>query len=225
MRTDSDGSPVLAVVRVAVQQRQRLFRLGLARLLDAAPEVDLAGVAVTPHELARICASAATDVPDVVILELDDPTADPCRTASSLRSQHRSVRFVGLTKLPDGVLRPAVRASFPTRACRGDGFRAVLDAVRAAPSQPLVSIALPDDADAGHALSPRERHVLTLVGAGCTTREISARLAISRKTVENHKQHIFSKLQVRNQAHAVAVAMRAGLITVDGVLDLTDAAS
>src|SRR5687767_3920617 len=108
MSVSVDGSPVPGVLRVAVHERQRFFRLGLARLLAAAPEVDLVGVAVTPAELARLCASTAPHLPDVVILELDDPTADPCRTASSLRSQHRGLRFVGLTAVADPLLRPAV---------------------------------------------------------------------------------------------------------------------
>jgi DNA-binding CsgD family transcriptional regulator len=37
-------------------------------------------------------------------------------------------------------------------------------------------------------------------------------MGISPKTVENHKQRIFAKLGVQNQAHAVAVAMRSGLV-------------
>ncbi len=62
-------------------------------------------------------------------------------------------------------------------------------------------------------LTARQVEVLRLVGAGLTTREISEHLEISPKTVENHKQRIFERLGVRNQAHAVAVAMRAGLVS------------
>ena len=57
-------------------------------------------------------------------------------------------------------------------------------------------------------LTGREADVLALVGAGRTSRQISAELHISPKTVENHKQRIFGKLGVQNQAHAVSVAMR-----------------
>src|SRR5436190_48192 len=62
------------------------------------------------------------------------------------------------------------------------------------------------------ALTERERQVLRLVGTGSTTREISGRLGISTKTVENHKHRIFAKLGVHNQAHAVSIAVRTGLI-------------
>ncbi len=52
-----------------------------------------------------------------------------------------------------------------------------------------------------------------MIGAGCTTREVGARLGISAKTVENHKRQLFRRLGVQNQAHAVAIAMRRGLIS------------
>jgi DNA-binding CsgD family transcriptional regulator len=61
-------------------------------------------------------------------------------------------------------------------------------------------------------LTKRECEVLLHVGAGETSSEICRQLGISRKTVENHKQRIFAKLDVQNQAHAIALAMRRGLI-------------
>lgn len=204
-------------VTVALQQRQRFFRHGLALLLDAEPDIALVGTAVTAAELVRLCAH---HTPQVAVLELDDPVADPCHTAAGLRAQHYAIRFVGVVGNDESGL--AAQRCFPAPVCRADGIRCLIEAIREAPRQPLVPMPILEEVDSGHALTVRERAVLALVGSGCTTREISDRLAISRKTVENHKQHIFSKLQVRNQAHAVAVAMRAGLITVDGVLDLTD---
>jgi DNA-binding CsgD family transcriptional regulator len=61
-------------------------------------------------------------------------------------------------------------------------------------------------------LTSREIDVLHLIGDGRTTRQMSDRLGISQKTVENHKQRIFDKLGVQNQGHAIAIAMRRGLI-------------
>jgi DNA-binding CsgD family transcriptional regulator len=61
-------------------------------------------------------------------------------------------------------------------------------------------------------LSQREVQVLGEIGSGSTTRIVAETMGISPKTVENHKQRIFAKLGVQNQAHAVAVAMRQGLL-------------
>jgi DNA-binding CsgD family transcriptional regulator len=59
-------------------------------------------------------------------------------------------------------------------------------------------------------LTAREKHVLGGVAEGLRTEEIAASMAITRKSVENHKQRIFAKLGVQSQAHAVAVALDAG---------------
>jgi DNA-binding NarL/FixJ family response regulator len=208
-----------ARLRVCVQQRQRLFRRGLVALLQGEPDIEVAGAAVGAADLIDL---AAARQPHVLVLDLSDDGAEACRLAAAVRVHVPRARFVGLAASPDVWLDAAAASTFPHRVRGADGVAALLDAVRAAARAEPVEVVLPSE-DAPDSLSPREIDVLGLVGAGCTTREISERLAISRKTVENHKQHIFSKLQVRNQAHAVAVAMRTGMITVDGVLDLRDA--
>jgi DNA-binding NarL/FixJ family response regulator len=61
-------------------------------------------------------------------------------------------------------------------------------------------------------LTRRERQVLEHIASGRTVRETAELLRVSPKTVDNHKQRLFSKLGVQNQAHAVAVAHRLGLV-------------
>ena len=48
-------------------------------------------------------------------------------------------------------------------------------------------------------------------------------MRVSHKTVENHKQRIFGKLGVQNQAHAVSVAFRKGYLRPEDVRTLADA--
>ena len=71
------------------------------------------------------------------------------------------------------------------------------------------SLALPALGD----LTAREREILEVVAEGLDNYEIAARLDISEKTVRNHVSIIFSKLQAKSRAHAVALARDAGLGT------------
>jgi DNA-binding NarL/FixJ family response regulator len=61
-------------------------------------------------------------------------------------------------------------------------------------------------------LSGREIEVLRLVADGHETKEIAARLCYSERTVKNVLHEITTRLQLRNRSHAVAYAMREGLI-------------
>jgi DNA-binding NarL/FixJ family response regulator len=58
----------------------------------------------------------------------------------------------------------------------------------------------------------REVDVLRLLSEGCDTGEIAGRLAYSERTVKNVIHDITARLQLRNRSHAVAYAVRAGVI-------------
>lgn len=61
-------------------------------------------------------------------------------------------------------------------------------------------------------LTQRELEVLRLVAAGYSTNEIAKRLAYSERTVKNVIHDVTTRLQLRNRSHAVAYAVRQGLI-------------
>jgi DNA-binding NarL/FixJ family response regulator len=61
-------------------------------------------------------------------------------------------------------------------------------------------------------LSERELEVLRLVADGCDTAEIARRLCYSDRTVKNIIHDVVTRLQLRNRSHAVAYALREGLI-------------
>jgi HD-GYP domain-containing protein (c-di-GMP phosphodiesterase class II)/DNA-binding CsgD family transcriptional regulator len=65
-------------------------------------------------------------------------------------------------------------------------------------------------------LTPRESEVLRLLAEGMTNKGIARRLAISPKTVGNHVEHIYGKLEVSNRAGAAMQAMRLGLLDAGG---------
>ena len=62
------------------------------------------------------------------------------------------------------------------------------------------------------ALSDRELEVLALVAEGATSNEIAIRLNLSVKTVAYHIEAIFAKLDARSRTHAVALALRQGIL-------------
>jgi DNA-binding NarL/FixJ family response regulator len=61
-------------------------------------------------------------------------------------------------------------------------------------------------------LSRREIDILRLVADGLDTMEIASALAYSERTVKNALHDVTSRLQLRNRSHAVAYALKQGLI-------------
>ncbi len=207
------------VRRVVVQERQRLLREGLALLLDAEPDIEMVGVTVTGPELIELCDRRG---PDVAFLEVGNLPWVTQHLAATLRERHPSLRLIGRWSTDEqGASRPAPRSGVDMVLSSRAGITALLEAVRA-PENARGPIAMERSRPSRiQVLTRREIDVLALVGAGCSTQDIAGRLHISPKTVANHKQRMFRKLGVHNQAHAVSVALRSGLLSADGLIDLT----
>lgn len=61
-------------------------------------------------------------------------------------------------------------------------------------------------------LSPRERQCLQFAAQGMDKHEIADDLGVGFETVKTFWRKIFDKLGARNQAHAVAIGIREGII-------------
>lgn len=72
-----------------------------------------------------------------------------------------------------------------------------------------------DNRDHHESLTPRELEVLSLVANGMSSKDISQRLFISPKTVENHRTSIMSKLGLSNAVDMARYAIRHGLSHLD----------
>ena len=210
---------------VAVQQHLRLFRDGLSRLLSHEDDIEVVGAVRTADELVALCLQRA---PEVVVLDAVVAEWHIAHVATVLHRSRPTLRIIGLTAWAPkpGEVARARRCGISTLISRTDGVSEVLSAIRN-PNRQLNQVHPSVAPTTGKALAPastplteREVMVLNLVGEGMTSREISSQLEISHKTVENHKQRIFRKLGVQNQAHAVSVAMRAGQLRPARFVDL-----
>jgi len=61
-------------------------------------------------------------------------------------------------------------------------------------------------------MSNRETEVLKLVASGFSTQEIADQLCYSQRTVKSILHDVTNRFQLRNRSHAVAYALREGLI-------------
>ncbi len=201
---------------IAIQDRQRLFREGLEMVLGGEPDLSVVCTASTAGELVN---GTAQQPLDLILLELDAPDWDPCRLVAALCKRHPGLAVVGTVAGSEArATARAYQAGVRSVFARDAGVRSLLQTIRSLPSpaRATASNRVVNLDERRPLLSPREVEVLGVIGTGATTRSVAEVMGISPKTVENHKQRIFSKLGVQNQAHAVAVALRQGLLTPTG---------
>lgn len=67
------------------------------------------------------------------------------------------------------------------------------------------------------ALSERELQIVELVASGLTNQEISERLEISKRTVDNHISNILTKTATENRVSLVRWALQWGKVCLDQV--------
>lgn len=205
--------PSLSVV---LQHENRLIREMLAGHLMREPGITIAGTAPSGPELIQLCRIRR---PAVAVFEADAPRWSNERLVMLLLRSGRHIRTVGVhDALPAAYVIRAYDAGVSAMVSYASGLDALLDAVRT----PALPVEVAREAGAnGQALTERELQVLYLISAGFPPKQVATELGISMHTVEHHKKHIFAKLDVRNQAHAAASAVRLGLVAPEVPLQRT----
>ncbi|GAB3904629.1 hypothetical protein GCM10029964_098690 [Kibdelosporangium lantanae] len=198
---------VETVLSVVLQHHNRLFREMLAAHLAREPDITMLGTATSGPELIQLCDLRR---PTVALFEADAPRWSNERLVSLLLPPGRLMRMIGLHQsLTTAHVIRAYEAGVSALVPYSGGLEPLLAAIRAPSSAIEAARSKRGGTDA---LTQRELEVLYLVCSGYPPRQIGLELGISPHTVENHKQRIFAKLGVHNQAHAAASAVRLGLL-------------
>ncbi|MGA5797186.1 response regulator [Streptomyces cellulosae] len=215
-------------IRVVVCDDQTLVRTGLVTIIDAQPDMEVAGECGD----GRAAVDLAEKVrPDVVVMDVRMPVLDGIEATRLLAGSgvQDPVKVLVVTTFNlDEYLYEALRAGasgFLLKDAPPDrllhGIRTV--ATGAALLDPEVTRQLvgryasrirpsEDGGDRELPLTPRELEVLRLIADGLSNSEIAAALVISQETVKTFVSRILSKLHLRDRVQAVVYAYRRGLV-------------
>lgn len=196
---------------------------GLRKLMEAAGDIDVAGEA---HDAASALELARTLRPDVILLDLRMPGATGIQAARRLRQQEYPGAIIVLTSYGDqAYVRQALEAGADGYLLKNTPSVELMDSIRSAArgrrqlSPELLDGVLQDfgglarektvrDAD----LSADDLQILLRASKGATNREIGVAMNRSEIAIKKRLQSVFHKLEVNDRAHAVAEAIRRGLI-------------
>ncbi|MER7718035.1 response regulator transcription factor [Streptomyces flaveolus] len=216
-----------APVRVLVCDDQVLIRTGLATIIDAQPDLEVAGECGDGRSAVELAGRLR---PDVVVMDVRMPVLDGIEATRLLAGagvEHPVKVLVVTTFNLDEYVYEALRAGasgFLLKDAPPDrllhGIRTV--ALGAALLDPEVTRRLVGRyaarirPAAGRApdipLTPRELEVLRLIADGLSNSEIAAALVISPETVKTFVSRILTKLGLRDRVQAVVYAYRHGLV-------------
>ncbi|MDH6247836.1 response regulator transcription factor [Mycobacterium sp. OTB74] len=169
---------------------------------------------------------AAVVKPDVVVMDmrLSDGSGVEATAKVLAVSPASRVLVLSASDERDDVLE-AVKAGATGYLVKSASKTELADAVRAAGEGRAVftpglaglvlgehrRIATAAGTDPASRLTERETEILRYVAKGLTARQIGERLTLSHRTVENHVQATFRKLQVANRVEAARFAIEHGL--------------
>jgi DNA-binding NarL/FixJ family response regulator len=206
-------------VAVFIVDPHSIFRLGLATCLEELPLVGRV-TGVPSVEAAWRHGDLATS--DVVIVDALAPDAlafiRSVREAGSARliASASSWQQETIVATMEAGAVSVLRKDTLTPESLEANVRATLQGAGVLPSDLLSGLLVAARANDGDSrssrLTNREEQVLRLIADGHATREVAAELCYSERTVKNVLHDVVTKLGARTRSHAVAHAVRAGLI-------------
>lgn len=213
-------------IRVLIADDQAMVRAGFRMLLEAEPDIEIAGEA---EDGAMAVSAIPALKPDVVLMDIQMPVMDGLEaTRQIVDMQDEAIRVLILTTFErDDYIFEALRAGASGFILKNASPEDLIAAIRVvaegnallAPSvtRRIISefVKQPTHKDyndeIGH-LTNREIQVLRLIARGKTNDEIAGELIIGEATVKTHVSNLLTKLSLRDRVQAVVFAYESGIV-------------
>ena len=217
------------MITVLLADDHPLIRKGFRLILDAEPDIQVAGEAGDGAAAVAMCAELR---PDVVLMDVRMPGRDGIAATRDILAAGLPSRVLILTTFDlDDYVYTGLRAGasgFLLKDTQPEGLVAAIRTIAAgdavlAPAatrrlirqfttQPAEPPGSRRAAQIQDALTSREQDVFALIAAGMSNSEIAARLHLSGGTVKIHVGRILAKLGLRDRVQAVVLAYESTLI-------------
>jgi DNA-binding NarL/FixJ family response regulator len=211
-------------IRVLIVDDHTLFREGLHRLLMEEHDIEVVGE--TDNGEATL-ATISHLAPDVVTLDLRLGDSNGIQIARELHQKYPAVRVVILTTYENEQhVLGALQAGAYAYLLKKTSFETLADTIRAvnAGQRVIAPELMPpilrsyyhlsqEPASQVINVSDQDLEVLQMLANGATSKDIADQLHLSEVTAKRRIQNVIEKLGASNRVHAVAEAVRHGLIS------------
>lgn len=213
-------------IRIILADDHKIIREGIEALLGKQQDFEViatAGDGRTAVSLARELS------PDVVVMDVNMPDLNGIEATRQIISENSKVRVIALSMYSDhqfvDAMLKAGASGYMLKDCASEELVSTIHAVvkneiclspRIATEvfKEYIHHANGMKSSAFSVLTDRGREVLQLYAEGKSTKEIAARLYVSVKAVEKHRQQIMNKLDIHSIAELTKYAIREGLTSL-----------
>jgi len=216
-------------IRVLIADDHTLVREGLRALLEGQGDFEVIAEASNGREAVD---RAIQMRPDVVLMDIGMPELDGLAATRHIVRTNPAIRILVLTvhETEDYFFRvlevgahgflvkdaASTELAAAVRAVHHGGVYLHPPMAKRLVEEYLQRIGSGEERAAHAMLTPRERQILALIGAGHTNQEIAEQLSLSINTVQAHRSHIIDKLNLHSRADLMRYAVRVGLLRDPG---------
>ncbi len=209
------------MITVLIVDDHTLFIDGLKSMFESAADISVIGEA---YDGKSACELAARLKPDVILLDIGLPDMDGTEVCKQVKAELPDTKIIALSMHEEHtfitrMLENGASGYLLKNAKKDQMIEAIREVHTGGTyySREITDILL-SGMKAGNPtempiISRREREVLKLIVYEYTTSEIAEKLFISMNTVESHRSNLLTKLEVKNTAGLVRVALEQNLIS------------
>jgi DNA-binding NarL/FixJ family response regulator len=211
--------------RVLVADDHEVVRRGIIEIIEANPCFKVVGEAGN----GRLAVREATRLkPDIMIMDLSMPELNGLEATRQVMASLPETQVLILSmQFSEMTATAALSAGARGYILKSDAGQDLLAGMTAlSQRRPFFTAQVADMVMGGylctrgtvppkvhsHELSPREKEIVQLLAEGNANKEVAHKLSISVKTVETHRAHVMTKLNLHSIADLVRFAIRNGIV-------------
>lgn len=206
---------------ILVVDDHNLFREGFCKLLRGLSNINKVYEACNGYEFLKMLNSKRTF--DIIFMDISMPKLDGLQATLRATKSNSSLKIIALSMHKErrnfeNMMNAGCKGYLPKTSNFNEiklAIETVMNGKLYTPSifQEARKTATTDGINE-YFLSPREKEVIKLLTKGHTSKEISGILNISKKTIDKHRQNIFTKVGVTSTVSLVVFAIKNNFVDI-----------
>lgn len=206
-------------INIAIVDDHTLFRSGLASLLKEFDEINIIFEAVNGSDLQK---KIATNQPQLILMDINMPIMDGYETTKWLKKNYPEIKVMALSMFEEEkAIINMLKAGAVGYMLKESRPMELLTAIKTiiqkgfyinelVSGKLLLNVTQVDEP----IISEKESTFLQFCSTELTYREIADQMSVSPRTVDNYRESLFSKLNIKSRTGLVVYGIKNGLITI-----------